>query len=1024
MDPIEVLVKAAREAAEDRVWSAAVKLAREGGVAGVSDDGEEIRLRVKLRGRPVPSEVFLWPKDVDWGCDCELTQPCVHVCAAIIATLHVRTGVVPPGEPVEEEPVDASPGPAMMGGAVAVAHSPAARRRTAVPVAQPAPAAALPQPRRQYAVRLRYDLTTHDNALVVARVVVWPDGRVESLGGLLADTQLFAERSDAQAEAMLAVQPPGALSAEAIRRLILLLAPGADATLDGEPVKLSTAPFMFRVRVTDEGDGFKVGLYRPAAIEKLFRGAAVAEGVLRPTSHGELTPEQRKLLVRGAVFAPDEVGRLVGDYLPRLRERIPVEIGTTRLPDPRGLRPQVLLSLAEVAEGLEVRADLVYGVEPVIARIEGGVLKALGSVVPARDLSAERAAMRRFEEEVGLPVGYRQTLPPDRAAAFLRDKVYKHDGPKHGFVTEHRFRVVDSPVAPRIEVRPAPGGGFSLDVQFTGGAGHAEPRAVLAAWSSGRSLVPLLEGGYAPLPTDWLREHGGLLRELLEARDANGRVDRNATAALVELVEDTEGEVPPDLDRLRRFLEGEGDFPEVVIPKGLVGELRNYQEAGFRWLRFLREVGLNGVLADDMGLGKTIQAIAAMLDAGGQHLVVAPTSVLRNWEREIARFAPGLTVNLYHGSGRKLDGANVTLTSYALLRMDVETLREREWTYAILDEAQAIKNPDSQTAKCARRLRSLHRLALSGTPVENRLEELWSLFRFLMPGFLGSIEAFRERFARPIEAGDPRARDAMRRRVRPYVLRRLKTQVAKELPPLTDLVVRCEMGVEQRKVYDAVRLAAREDVQRAIQERGVMAATMQVLEALLRMRQACCDPSLLPGDVGAAAGSAKLDRLEELLVEMMCDDHKALIFSQWTSLLDRVETRLLSLGIPWVRLDGSTRDRQPIIDRFQSADGPPVFLLSLKAGGTGLNLTAADYVIHLDPWWNPAVQQQATDRAHRIGQDKPVVSYRLIAEATVEERILELQDAKRALADAAIGNEGGFLRTLSAEEIRGLFDAA
>jgi SNF2 family DNA or RNA helicase len=293
-----------------------------------------------------------------------------------------------------------------------------------------------------------------------------------------------------------------------------------------------------------------------------------------------------------------------------------------------------------------------------------------------------------------------------------------------------------------------------------------------------------------------------------------------------------------------------------------------------------------------------------------------------------------------------------------------------------------------------------------------------------MPGLLGSVESFRERFVRPIEAGSQRAREDLNRRVRPYVLRRLKQQVAPELPTLTEMVVRCEMGPDQRRIYEAVRLAARNDVQRVIAERGMGRATFQVLEALLRMRQACCDPSLLPGEIGLDAGSCKLDRLEELLVEIIVEDHKALIFSQWTSLLDRVERRLERLGIAWVRLDGSTRNRQDVIDAFQDPSGPPVFLLSLKAGGTGLNLTAADYVVHLDPWWNPAVEQQATDRAHRIGQDKPVVSCRLIAEGTVEERILDLQDAKRDLADAALGTDGGFVQSLSTDELRSLFEDA
>ena len=352
----------------------------------------------------------------------------------------------------------------------------------------------------------------------------------------------------------------------------------------------------------------------------------------------------------------------------------------------------------------------------------------------------------------------------------------------------------------------------------------------------------------------------------------------------------------------------------------------------------------------------------------------------------------------------------------------IDLLQQTEWTYIVLDEAQAIKNARSQTARAACSLRAHHRLCLTGTPVENRLEELWSLFRFLMPGLLGTDRSFRDRFVKPIENGDARARQQLRARVRPYVLRRLKKQVATELPPLTEQVIRCSMDAPQQRVYDTVRMAARADVQRAMAEAG-RASTMAVLEALLRMRQACCDPSLLPGDVGADAGAAKLDRMEELLVELVAEDHKALVFSQWTSLLDRAQARLDELGIPWVRLDGSTRDRQAVIDTFQQKSGPPVFLLSLKAGGTGLNLTEADYVLHLDPWWNPAVERQATDRAHRIGQDKPVVSYKLIAEGTVEERILELQDAKRDLAEAAIGTEGGFVKALTADELRSLFDA-
>jgi len=951
-----------------------VKLAREGAVMGVATDGDEIELRVKAPGRALPHEVFLWPSEGDWGCDCGLPSgACVHIAAA------------------------------------AIAYNKSWRDDES-----------LPQPDVEQRVRLRYDFTRAGQALNLSRTVVYPNGREELLDGTLANSKLLATRGDAQTEALLAVQPAGPLSAEAMRRIIIFLEGDVKATLDGQAIDLSNDPVSFEVRVTDEDEGFKVGLYRPAGIDELFRGVALVGRSVRPTSHGDLTPEQRRMLVKGVRFGAHEVGRLVGDTLPRLRDRIPVVIATSRLPDQGQIEPTVEIALAETVAGLEVKTSLVYG-DPPVARVNKGVFQVLGDVVPGRDLSAERIAARDFEQRMDLSVGFSHILPPESAAVFLNERLPKHVGPVRGKVRPDRFRISTTQVNPDIQVESRPSGSWNLDVRFHSDEGEADLVAVMRAWQTGRSLVPLMDGGYAPLPLDWLKTHGPVLRELLDARDNQGDLSRQATATLVELLEaDERATVPPDLKKLRSFLEGGDGLPDVPEPPGLQAELRHYQLVGYHWLHFLREVELGGILADDMGLGKTLQALTAVADCGGQSIVVAPTSVLRNWEREAHRFFPAMTVNVYHGAQRELDDSMLTLTSYALLRLDLDKLRSRNWDYLILDEAQAIKNPQSQTARSACALKGKHHLALTGTPVENRLDELWSLFRFLMPGFLGSRESFRDRYSKPIEAGDQAARLALRRRVRPYVLRRLKSQVATELPPLTDMVERCEMGEDQRRTYEAVRMMAREEVQRALTDGDGPPNTMHILEALLRMRQACCDPTLLPGEHKGAA--TKLERLEELLVDIVAEGHKALVFSQWTGLLDRVEPRLKNLGIDWLRLDGTTRDRQSVIDHFQTDDGPPVFLLSLKAGGTGLNLTAADYVIHLDPWWNPAVQQQATDRAHRIGQDRPVVSLRLVAADTVEERILDLQDAKRDLADAALGTEGGFLKSLTAAELRALFD--
>jgi SNF2 family DNA or RNA helicase len=398
-----------------------------------------------------------------------------------------------------------------------------------------------------------------------------------------------------------------------------------------------------------------------------------------------------------------------------------------------------------------------------------------------------------------------------------------------------------------------------------------------------------------------------------------------------------------------------------------------------------------------MGLGKTLQALCALR---GRTLVVCPKSVVYNWAEEIARFRPQLRTAIYHGVRRDLDeDADITLTTYSVLRLDVDRLSQREFDCVVLDEAQAIKNAESQTARAAFRLKGSFRLALSGTPVENRLEELWSLMQFANPGLLGTKSDFQENSVTPIANGNNDAAARLRQKIRPFVLRRMKRDVLPDLPPRSEAVLHVELDETERAVYDAVRVATRVDLaEKLSQGGGVLAA----LEALLRLRQASCHSGLIPGQT--AERSSKVERLLEALEEAVADGHKALVFSQWTSLLDRVEPHLRAADIAFTRLDGSTRDRGAVVSGFQSESGPPVMLVSLKAGGTGLNLTAADHVFLLDPWWNPAVEDQAADRAHRIGQDRPVMVYRMVAKDTVEERILALQSKKRSLADVALGD--------------------
>jgi superfamily II DNA or RNA helicase len=469
---------------------------------------------------------------------------------------------------------------------------------------------------------------------------------------------------------------------------------------------------------------------------------------------------------------------------------------------------------------------------------------------------------------------------------------------------------------------------------------------------------------------------------------------------------------------------------------GFTATLRPYQQIGLDWLQFLREYGLAGILADDMGLGKTVQTLAhlhlekASGRADRPSLVVATTSLMANWRDEAAQFTPGLNVLILHGKDRaerfgEIAAADLVLTTYPLLVRDRETLLAQDWHLLVMDEAQFIKNPKAQSHQVARSLRARHRLSLTGTPLENHLGELWAQFDFLMPGLLGTAKRFTQVFRTPIEKlGDEEMRVRLAERVRPFLLRRTKEQVLKDLPPRTEMVRWVEIEGGQRDLYESLRVAFDRKLRLALTEQGIGRSQIMIFDALLKLRQICCDPRLVKLPAAEAlvkkghAHSAKLDTLMEMLVELLDEGRKVLLFSQFTSMLGLIEPELEKRGIPYAKLTGQTRDRETPISDFQEGR-VPLFLISLKAGGTGLNLTAADTVIHYDPWWNPAVEEQATARAHRIGQDKPVFVYKLMTQGTVEEKILALQGRKRGLADQLLkqggagGEGGGHLLTAS-----------
>ena len=522
--------------------------------------------------------------------------------------------------------------------------------------------------------------------------------------------------------------------------------------------------------------------------------------------------------------------------------------------------------------------------------------------------------------------------------------------------------------------------------------------------------------GFVRLPTDTLRPWMAALLDLVGDRthDFDGdslklsRLDALRTSAA--LGEGAVWEGAQALHTLVAQLKGASALPSVAVPAGVHATLRPYQQQGLNWLQFLRAHGLAGVLADDMGLGKTLQTLAHIQvekDAGrltDPALIIAPVSLMGNWQREAARFCPGLRCLVLHGAGRHavadaVAEHDIVIAPYSLLQRDRERWLAQAWHLVVLDEAQNIKNASSQAAQVVGELRARHRLCLSGTPMENHLGEIWSLFHFLMPGFLGSQQRFKEVFRNPIEKQGDTARLAqLSARVTPFMLRRTKALVAGELPPKVESVMPVELTGAQADLYETIRLGMEKTVREALQSKGLAKSQITILDALLKLRQVCCHPALVPLDAAKTVKtSAKLEQLMALLPEMLAEGRRILLFSQFTSMLTLIEAELKKRGLPWVKLTGQSVKRDAIIERFTSGQ-VPLFLISLKAGGVGLNLPQADTVIHFDPWWNPAVEDQATDRAHRIGQRQSVWVIKLVAQGTIEEKILALQERKAQLA--------------------------
>ena len=782
------------------------------------------------------------------------------------------------------------------------------------------------------------------------------------------------------------------------------------------------------------------------------------QGLCGPVLAEGLSAAQLQLLLQAPPLGTAALQKHHADVASRLGGMLPLPPVLSPLTRVQGVKPVARLHVAPVAEsdvpylGL-ITAQLRFDYQGHVGWWAGQELGVLvpgadgGQVLLQRDAAAELDAIERLMDLgllgtddglFGIPGEESQEDWLhwfDNGFSVLREAgfVLTLDAALNGWITHaDNLDVALLPTGEGEDEATSPWFALSLGMEINGVRHNILPLLpmLIAAAAqqppdpaTGQPLLPPFaylrgvgDSGFVRVPTDALRPWMAALLDLVgdRAHDFSGdslklsRLDALRTSAALG-----EGAVWQGSDALRGLvaqLQGASALPAVPVPAGVQATLRPYQQQGLNWLQFLRTHGLAGVLADDMGLGKTLQTLAHIQvekDAGrltDPALIIAPVSLMGNWQREAARFCPGLRCLVLHGAGRHavadaVAEHDIVIAPYSLLQRDRERWLAQPWHLVVLDEAQNIKNASTHAAQVVGELQARHRLCLSGTPMENHLGEIWSLFHFLMPGFLGSQQRFKELFRNPIEKQGDTARLAqLRARVTPFMLRRTKALVAAELPPKVESVMPVELSGPQADLYETIRLGMEKTVREALQTKGLAKSQITILDALLKLRQACCHPALVPLDAAKKVKtSAKLDQLMALLPEMLAKGRRILLFSQFTSMLTLIEAELKKRGLPWVKLTGQSVKRDAIIEQFTSGQ-VPLFLISLKAGGVGLNLPQADTVIHFDPWWNPAVENQATDRAHRIGQAQSVWVVKLVAQGTIEERILALQERKAQLA--------------------------
>ena len=901
--------------------------------------------------------------------------------------------------------------------------------------------------------------------------------------GMLGDKAPLSARERAALEILHEAGPSHAKKGRfALTRAQLgrLLAFATDVALEVEEkggIAVVSAPARITGRVKDTGDD-GLGLVFEATSAD---GHTIESPLVLGEREAYLLDGQLKLFRLAPPLLPDEARSLLGSE-PLLLDGLAteegeggfqavvglgcdladlVEVAHTSEPPPH-LVLRAMLTASEGGDGIALRVHLVtqLGHAGVVDEVE---VTARGAIPPVHALPTAKNG------GIGVPLVSRPITEEAEARQALFDLGLKAAGNHRGFAAygeealdilvklaakesvpdfvevdpDALPRIVRLPNVPVLSVREKKNGkkgllSVQLDIGDEARGLALRFDDIVGAVLAGRRSLLLDEDtvlGFSP-------EAGKALEFMADALELKGTDEERVIGAseLALLLSGIPGEVELNCesDDVRRridafFAEPSPDDREV--PGAVQARLRPYQLDGVAWLSHLHRLGLGRILADDMGLGKTLMAMTLLAKARqdeGQKpsLVVAPTSVLDVWVDEAKRHVPTLNVLKWHGRDRQgLDAVandtDIVVTSYALLRRDVDSaLGKVDFRYLMLDEAQHVKNPSTEAWKAARQVNAEQRIALTGTPIENRVEELWSILELVAPGLLGTAKNFEKRYGRPISKGDGVRLEELRRRTRPVLLRRKKEEVAKDLPPKIESILRCEMEKEQRSLYLRVLAEVRADVQKALQVHTKARARAPILAALMRLRQVCCDPRLVLGDEGRPLGSAKLALFQEVMQEALDAGRRVIVFSQFVEMQKILHEVLEQIGVKdslW--LHGGTRNRGEVVAKFQDPSGPPVIVVSLKAGGTGVTLTAADTVIHYDPWWNPAVEDQATDRAHRIGQNKIVHVIKLACEDTIEERILDLGTEKRAAAESVLGKDGPGPKSLSVDEMENLLEA-